>query len=206
MIRGALFTRFFLEDGIRETAAYRTLDPVRLVAFADTVRGRWADLEQMQRPSEAETEDEFIFPVLDLLGWQYLKQQEPGRGRRDIADALLFVEQAAKGRARPLPSADRFRHGAVVVENEARGTPLDRASGKGEAPSSQILRYLGRAEGQSGGEVRWGLLTSGRFWRLYWANARAKAEGFVELDLPALLTRLSRLTRNFGNFAVRQRR
>jgi hypothetical protein len=65
-----------------------------------------------------------------------------------------------------------------------------RASGKGEAPSSQILRYLGRAEGQSGGEVRWGLLTSGWFWRLYWANARAKAEGFVELDLPALLSPL----------------
>ncbi len=147
MIRGGLFTRFFLEDGIQGTAAYRALDPVRVVAFADAVRGRWANLARMRRPTEAETEDEFIFPVLDLLDWQYLRQQEPGRGRRDIADALLFLDGAAKDRARPVASAERFRHGVVVVENEARETPLDRASGKGETPSSQILRYLGRPRG-----------------------------------------------------------
>ena len=86
-----------------------------------------------------------------------------------------------------MPTGDRFRLGAVVVENEARDTPLDRASGAGEAPSSQILRYLSRAEAQSGGAVRWGLLTSGRAWRLYWAQARARAEGFVEVDLAGLL-------------------
>lgn len=140
----------------------------------------------MPRPNEGETESEFIFPVLDLLGWHHLPQQEPGRGRRDIADALLFRTEADKGRARPLPAVDRFRHGAVVVENEAVGTVLDRAGGKGEAPSTQILRYLGRAEAQSGGAVRWGLLTNGRFWRLYWAQARARLEGFVELELGAL--------------------
>lgn len=85
-----------------------------------------------------------------------------------------------------MPSVDRFRRGVVVVENEARDKPLDRASGGGEAPSSQILRYLGRAEAMSGGAVKWGVLSSGRFWRLYWADARARAEGFVEIDLPAL--------------------
>ena len=127
------------------------------------------------------------FPVLECLGWQHLPQQEPGKGRRDIADALLFLDEAAKGPARAeRNSADRFRHGVVVVENEARDTPLDRASGKAETPSTQIIRYLGRAEAQSGGRVRWGLLTNGRAWRLYWANARARAEGFVEMDLPAL--------------------
>ena len=29
MIRGNLFTRFYLDDGIRETEAYRALDPAR---------------------------------------------------------------------------------------------------------------------------------------------------------------------------------
>lgn len=74
-----------------------------------------------------------------------------------------------------------------MVENEARDTLLDRAGGSHEAPSSQILRYLGRAEAQSGGTLRWGLLTNGRFWRLYWAQARVRAEGFVEIELPALI-------------------
>jgi hypothetical protein len=76
------------------------------------------------------------------------------------------------------------------VENEARDTPLDRASGKGEAPSSQLLRYLIRAQTQSDGAVQWGLLTSGHYWRLYWANARARAEGLIEFDLPALVVGL----------------
>jgi len=49
----------------------------------------------MNRPSEAETEAKFIYPIIDALGWQHLPQQEPGRGRRDIADALLFVDEPA---------------------------------------------------------------------------------------------------------------
>ncbi len=192
MVRGSLFTRFFLEDGIRQTAAYRDLDSVRVEAFAAEVQNRWAALAEMHRPSEAETESEFIYPIIGALGWQHLPQQEPGRGRRDIADALLFVDEQAKAKARTERfSVDRFRFGAVVVENEARDTLLDRASGDAETPSTQIIRYLSRAESQSGGVLRWGLLTNGRSWRLYWANARARAEGFVELDLPGLLSPLA---------------
>src|SRR5689334_1113702 len=96
---------------------------------------------------EAETESEFIYPVLNHLGWEQLPQQEPGKGRKDIADALLFLSAEDKAKARRLhQTADRFRLGVIVVENEARDTPLDRASGKGEAPSSQLRRYLIRAQ------------------------------------------------------------
>lgn len=188
MIRGPLFTRFFLEDGITTTPAYRAQNPAEILAFADAVRGHWAKLARFHKPSEAETEADFIYPVFDLLHWQRLTQQEPGRGRRDIADELLFLSEEAKAAASRLHlTAERFRHGVVVVENEARDTPLDRASGKNEAPSSQLLRYLSRADTVSDGAVRWGLLTSGRFWRLYWGRAAARAEGFIEFDLPGLL-------------------
>ncbi len=164
MIRGTLFTRFFLEDGIRATDAYRHQNVAETLRLADTIRGLWARLDDMRRPSEAETEAEFIYPVFDLLGWHHLPQQQPGRGRRDIADALLFLSEDAKARARRQHEhVERFRLGAVVVENEARDTLLDRASGKAETPSSQIIRYLSRAENQSNGAVRWGLLTNGRF-------------------------------------------
>ena len=187
MVRGGLFSRYFLEDGVRDTPSYRGLDPALTGAFAAEIRTSWQRIASMPRPNEAETEAEFIFPMLDRLGWSHLPQQEPGRGRRDVADALLFLRPADKEEARTLPAVERFKRGAVVVENEARDTKLDRAGGGGEAPSTQILRYLGRAEGQSGGALRWGLLTNGRSWRLYWAQARARAEGFVELDLPELV-------------------
>lgn len=80
----------------------------------------------------------------------------------------------------------RFRHGTVVVENEARDTLLDRAKGKGEPPAHQILRYLKRSDGIAGSTVRWGLLTNGRFWRLYFAGANARDEDFFEIELAAL--------------------
>ncbi len=187
MVRGGLFTRYFLEDGIRALPNYGRVGAASVADFAQHVQRHWANLAEMPRAYEAETESEFINPILDLLGWEYLPQQEPGRGRRDIADALLFLDADSKARARPFASADRFRLGAVVVENEARDTLLDRAGSGGEAPASQLLRYLGRAEVQSDGKLRWGLLTNGRFWRLYWAQARARAEGFIEIELPALV-------------------
>jgi predicted small lipoprotein YifL len=186
MTRGGLFSRFFLQDGIRDTDDYRALDPAQVLDFADAVRKSWRRLEPFARPSEAETESSFVFPVLRCLGWHHLPQQTPGKGRQDVADALLFLTEP-DSTVRGLSSVDRFRHGVVVVENEARDTLLDRASGKGETPSGQIVRYLGRAEGQSGGAVRWGLLTNARFWRLYYAQARSKADGFIEFDLPGLL-------------------
>ncbi|MEO9191445.1 MAG: hypothetical protein ABI224_15810 [Acetobacteraceae bacterium] len=163
MIRGGLFTRYFLDDGIRETHAYKAIDPARLAAFAAHARVLWGELAQMRRPSEAETEAVFIFPVLDLLGWRHLPQQEPGRGRRDIADALLFLDDAALAKARAThQTADRFRLGAVVVENEARDTPLDRASGEAETPSVLHLTYVAddmagfaRDQGYAGPPFAW---------------------------------------------------
>ena len=187
MIRGGLLTRYYLEDGIRQSAGYRRLDPYILTQFAAAFAGHWSALDAMVRPSEAETESEFIFPVMQLLQWQHLPQQEPGKGRKDIADALLFLSPGAKAAAARLrDQSERFCHGVVVVENEARDTSLDRGSDKRESPTSQALRYLKRADGIPGSTVRWAMLTNGRLWRLYWAGARARAEGFIEFDLPGI--------------------
>ena len=141
----------------------------------------------MPSPSEAETEDEFIYPVLRHLGWEWLVQPIADRRRRDVADALLFLSPAAKDLARPLAPVNRFVHGTIIVENEARHTVLDRAAAGREAPALQILRYMSRAEAQSNGELRWGLLTNGGTWRLYFSRARSKSEGFVGINLAALL-------------------
>lgn len=187
MIRGTLFSRFFLEEGVRQTEAYQAIDPAQVEALFQVARPCLTHLGAMERPSEAETESECIFPILGQLGWSHLTQQEPGWGHKDMADALLFLGTASKIAATRVRGPERFKHGAVVVENEARDTRLDRASGQKETPSAQILRYLSRAQTQSDGAVRWGLLTTGRIWRLYWGDAPARAEGFVEFDLDGLL-------------------
>ena len=50
-----------------------------------------------------------------------------------------------------------------------------------------MLRYLRRADDLTRGSLRWGMLTNGATWRLYYAGARSVAEEFFEIDLPAVL-------------------
>jgi hypothetical protein len=67
MLRGGLFTRYFLEDGIRGMDQYRRLAAAEVDAFVQAVSRHWPNLAQMPHPIEAETESEFIFPILSLL-------------------------------------------------------------------------------------------------------------------------------------------
>ena len=49
MLRGQLFTKFYLEDGIRETEEYRALPDADVAAFAAEVKSRWMGLGTCQR-------------------------------------------------------------------------------------------------------------------------------------------------------------
>ena len=65
---------------------------------------------------------------------------------------------------------------------------LDRSSHQQQrAPASQVLRYLRRADDLTAGALRWGILSNGQCWRLYYAGARSVAAEFFEIDLPEVL-------------------
>jgi hypothetical protein len=196
-MRGKLFTQEYLgfpDGGITETSAWRQLD-------ASTLAASEAHLAEILRafpvagtPNEAVTEKDLIWPVLEALGWDALLPQQTtsGHGRLDVPDVLLFADQAAKQAAQAeRQEQDRYRHGAAIVEAKRWQRNLDRAESQatldGGAPSTQMLRYLTRAEVASDGRIRWGVLTNGRHWRLYYQGARSRAEEFLELDLPVLL-------------------
>ncbi len=144
-------------------------------------------------PNESQTEDDLIWPVLKLLGWtESLRQQNlSAHGREDVPDGLLFADSEAKLRANRVAEGwARYEHGEIVVESKRWLRPLDRRSGRrGEesAPSTQMLRYLRRIDDLTTGKLRWGILTNGAHWRLYYAGARSVSEQFFEIDLAAIL-------------------
>ena len=144
-------------------------------------------------PNESQTENDLIWPVLTQLGWTAsLRQQNlSAHGREDVPDGLLFADDAAKGRANGFTEEwKRYEFGLVVVESKRWGRPLDRRSGRrGEetAPSTQMLRYLRRVDDLTTGKLRWGILTNGARWRLYYQGSRSVSEQFFEMDLAALL-------------------
>jgi hypothetical protein len=147
---------------------------------------------QNDRTNESQTEDDFIWPVLAALGWsESLRQQNlTVTGRDDVPDGLLFANAEAKASANAQGDQwRRYTHGLAVVESKRWARPLDRASGRDEvtAPSTQMLRYLRRIDDLTGGKLRWGILSNGTRWRLYWAGARSVSEEFLEIDLARVL-------------------
>jgi hypothetical protein len=188
-ISGSLFTVDYLVEAISATPSYRAVDVAGLRARLDEIA---IAFPKSHKTNESQTEDDFIWPVLRLLGWtDSLRQQNlTVSGRDDVPDGLLFADAAAKAVANTQGEQwRRYAHGLAVVESKRWSRPLDRASGRDEttAPSTQMLRYLRRIDDLSAGALRWGILTNGTRWRLYWAGARSISEEFLEIDLGRVL-------------------
>ncbi|MDE2710183.1 MAG: restriction endonuclease, partial [Acidobacteriota bacterium] len=184
---GSLFAEGFLREAIKELPDYQhvsALDDLEAALLA-----RFDRFPTDLSPNESQTEEDLIWPVLKRLGWTaHLRQQNLSPvGRHDVPDGLLFADGAAKDRANRFAEEwKRYGHGLAIVESKRWLRPLDRRSGRrGEesAPSTQMLRYLRRIDDVTTGKVRWGILTNGARWRLYWAGARSVSEQFFELDL-----------------------
>ncbi len=194
-MQGQLFSQDFLLHGIRETAPYQAFDAAAFAAFESGLREVFAGLGAASTLNEAQTEQLVIEPMLRLLGWagDYLPQVNlSGKRREDVPDILLFADAAAHARAvAEARDERRYRHGLALLEAKRWQRALDRGDPAEpqdpSAPSSQMLRYLSRAELASERAVKWGVLTNGSTWRLYWQDARSRAEEFFELDVAALL-------------------
>jgi hypothetical protein len=193
IFQGSLFSTDFLQDTITRGADWQRISDSDVATLAASLRKVFSGFPVAQTPNESQTEDDLIWPVLAELGWTAsLRQQNlAAKGRDDVPDGLLFQDAAAKAQANSFPEEfKRYGVGLAIVESKRWQRPLDRQSGRrGEetAPSSQMLRYLRRVEDLTTGKLRWGILTNGSRWRLYYQGARSVSEQFFELDLAAVL-------------------
>ena len=191
--QGSLFAEDFLREKIADLPEWQLLEDDSLKGFEADLRDLFQRFPTDRLPNESQTEDDLIWPVLACLGWTAsLRQQNlSAHGRLDVPDGLLFADDTAKERANSLVEDwKRYEHGLAVVESKRWLRPLDRRSGRrGEetAPSTQVLRYLRRVDDLTTGKLRWGILTNGSRWRLYYAAARSVSEHFFEIDLAAIL-------------------
>jgi hypothetical protein len=187
--QGSLFSTDFLQESIARVADWQLLTDAEIDALAGDLRAIFNQFPTPQTPNESQTEDDLIWPILARLGWTAsLRQQNlAARGRDDVPDGLLFQDAATKAEANALGEEWKwYGCGLAIVESKRWQRPLDRQSGRrGEetAPSTQMLRL----EDLTTGKLRWGMLTNGARWRLYYQGARSVSEQFFELDLAAVL-------------------
>jgi len=189
MLRGSLFTREYLLEGIKDSEAWKALDEPSVDALQATIGERLTAIQKLKKPNEAETEAELIWPVLRALGWEHsLPQQNLSLGGREkVPDGLLFGDREAKDKAAAEKSWSRFRHGLSIMEAKRWNRLLDRGDKSDPSdpgiPSNQILNYLRRVDDVTRGKLRWGVLTNGRQWRLYFQGADSVSEEYLEIDL-----------------------
>ena len=123
MIGGALFSRYYLDEGIQQDAAWSALSNTDVAAFATEAEARFSNIPASGKLGEAETESLIIFPILNALGWFHLPQQPAGKRREDVPDALLFLDPAAQQQALALPAGiGRWKQAGVVKLRTRRGT------------------------------------------------------------------------------------
>lgn len=191
--QGSLFSGDFLQDSIRNLPDWPQIDLAAVRSLGEDLTRFYDNFPSDRSPNESQTEDDLIWPILKRLGWiASLRQQNLApRGREDVPDGILFKDDATKSAANRLaPEWRRYELGLAAVESKRWQRPLDRRSGRrGEetAPSTQMLRYLRRVEDLTDGKLRWGILTNGARWRLYYQGARSVSEQFFELDLARVL-------------------
>ncbi|SAY39450.1 N-6 DNA methylase, partial [Candidatus Synechococcus spongiarum] len=188
--RRSLFAQDFLSGPLEDSPAWQALGEGELVAVEAGLREIMERFPQQHQLNEATTEDELIWPVLQCLGWRHVLRQQrlSSRGREDVPDGVLFANEAAKAKALEQDEEwRRYGHGVALVEAKHWGVGLDRSSPQQRTPAGQVLRYLRRADDLTHGALRWGILSNGQCWRLYYAGARSVAAEFFEINLPAVL-------------------
>ena len=193
-MQGRLFTDYYLSEGIRDTDEWKdsVSSPGEFALFREEARQLYKTVSGYNEPNEAVTERDLIWPVLELLGWADYLPQQGMEGNEDIPDLLMFADAASKDLAASAEKAEqRYKAAVAVTESKRLGRPLESRGGENlwtsQSPHGQILKYLLAADGTSEGKIRWGILTSGDVWRLYYSRARPRATGYFEVDLGAAL-------------------
>ena len=185
----SLFSNYYLASRIVEQSQWMNTpniesDYTAIKGLFDTVASN------AEHFNEAQTEREFIQPLLEQLGHvfevQPTLQTSQGTKRPDYA---FFPSADAHYAAQPDINTNQFFKTALAIgDAKAWSHNLDRkVQGRGDPfnnqnPNYQIDFYLRSADKD------WGILTNGRQWRLYHRQTSYRLDSCYEVDLAALLT------------------
>ena len=179
-----LFSTYHLEKVIME----QTSDA--LESTYDQIKQLYASIAEFaDNLNESQTEDQFIRPVLEILGHTFAVQPvlRTSLGRKQ-PDYAFFARQEALAHAHPQINTNAFFKTATAIgDAKAWERDLDRKlDGQGDPFSNHNLNYQIDIYIRTSG-LTWGVLTSGKLWRLYHRDTSYKLDSFYEVDLEKIL-------------------
>jgi hypothetical protein len=97
MLQGHLYGQDFLKEAIQLMPEWQSVSEADVAVFSERLRAIAEQFSRSRNPNESVTEAEAVYPLIRLLGWEYLPQQSSAiKGRSEVPDALLFADIAAK--------------------------------------------------------------------------------------------------------------
>ncbi len=183
----SLFSQHFLERRLPDETDWQVdVDDV----FANLKELYQEKKDFLATLNEAQTEQEFIRPVLDALGFAYIPQTSFKKaGQVQRPDYALFDKESKKRAQKVLKDERAFYSDALaILDAKYWARPLSeqrkndaRDEFKNANPTFQMVNYL------IGTGVDWGILTNGETWRLYYRLASSTATEFYQVNLVQLL-------------------
>ncbi|MBP2249711.1 type II restriction/modification system DNA methylase subunit YeeA [Halarchaeum solikamskense] len=177
-----LFSNHYLDDHLRGTEPWTSVDDDDVRAAYESIRERWlAKRDRVADYNEAQLERNFIRPIFDDLGIPFEIEETVRRTARR-PDYGFFPSADAADAA--FDREDFYEEAVAVADAKRWGRKLDtrgEAKRDFENPSYQIHAYLQETPAE------WAVLTNGRQWRLYYGPTSHRLDSYYEIDLPALL-------------------
>jgi len=177
-----LFSDHYLGEILPQSDEWKSIDKEKLKEVFARIQSLYQKkCKIIPSLKESQLEEEFIRPILRILGHIYAPHPSIDKvweGARE-PDYAFYPSEEAKREA-------SIRKAIAIGEAKRYGRPLGKKLKSGDSseiqnPSLQMSRYLWLSE------VRWGILTDGKFWRLYERETSKRIDIFYEIDLERLL-------------------
>jgi type I restriction-modification system DNA methylase subunit len=185
-INKGLFSNYYLDELLPREEEFNI--PFSSVGkVQDEIKRIW-DKAYLSSLSEPQIRKHFLDKVFEILGWTIdVEPPTPSGEWSKHPDYALFHTSEDLKMAQKATKEDYFNKALCIGEAKRWGRPLDRKV-KGEKdpfevqnPSLQISRYLWLTG------VRWGILTDGKYWRVFERETARRLDVFYEIDLEDLI-------------------
>ena len=181
-----LFSNYYLEGLLpREDEFNVTFS--ELENTLEEIKRIW-DKDRLSSLKEPQLRKHFLDKVFEIFGWTIdVEPPTPSGEWSKHPDYALFNSEQDLKIAQKATREEYFKKTFCIGEAKRWGRPLDKKL-KAEKdpfevqnPSLQISRYLWLTG------VKWGILTDGKYWRLYERETSKRLDIFYEIDLEDLI-------------------
>lgn len=181
-----LFSNYYLDELLPKEDEFKI--PISEVKDVfEKVKSIW-DKSRFEAINEDQLRKHFLDKVLDYLGWVVdVNAPVPAGEWSKRPDYALFPNNETLKTAQKGKKDDYFKKATCIGEAKHWGRHLDKKLKtekdplEVQNPSLQISRYLWLTA------VKWGILTDGKYWRLYERETSKRLDIFYEIDLEDII-------------------